>query len=118
PAPRAPPEARGATSGRSREPFPGELDERATGPGLGAPGGTHELDLALQVEPFHPGLGERPRLELRLDRGARDERHAVPGADGARHRLLQAQLEPHAEVAQAQAAAMELVLDHEPYAGT
>src|SRR5205085_2460708 len=40
------------------------------------------------------------------------ERDAEAAADGARHRLLQAELEPYAEVALLDAGAAQLVLDH------
>ena len=36
-----------------------------------------EIDLALQLEPLDPRLGDRPRGQVGLDRRARDERHAV-----------------------------------------
>ena len=52
-----------------------------------------------------------PRRELRLDRRARDEGDAVAGLDGASHRLLQPELEPDVEVAQARADRAQLVLD-------
>ena len=49
-----------------------------------------------RVSPRDPGreLRRAPGGEVRLDRGARDERHAVAGLDRAPHGLLQAELEP------------------------
>ena len=80
---------------------------------LGArPAGADERDLARRLEPLDARVGERARGEVRLDRRARDERDAVAGGDGAPHRLLQAELEPHVEVAQPGARAAQLVLDH------
>ena len=76
-----------------------------------------ERDLARRVEPCDARLGERAGREIGLDRRARDERHAVAGLDGAPHRLLQAELEPHVEVAQPHALPAELVLDDLPDAG-
>src|SRR5262249_51939273 len=106
-----------ATSGRSREALPRELHERTTGTCLGPPGGADELDLTTQVEALDARLGEGARRELGLDRRPRDERHPVPGGDGAGDGLLEPELEADAEVAQPQPTSLELVLDHQPHAG-
>ncbi len=88
-----------------------ELDERVGGARGGASGGANQRDLPLRVEPFDLRRRQRPGGELGFDGRARDERDAVPGLHGAPHRLLQAELEPHIEVAQAQPQAAQLVLD-------
>ncbi len=72
----------------------------------------------VDVEPVDARLGEPAGGELRLDRGPRDERHAVPGLDRAPHRLLQAELEPHVEIAQPDALSPQRVLDDLPNAGS
>jgi len=70
------------------------------------------VDLTLELEAGDARLDERPRGEVVLDGRARDERHAVAAADGARDRLLEPELEAHVEVAQPRADAPQLVLDH------
>ena len=62
------------------------------------------------------GRGQRARRELGLDARARDEGDAEAGSDRALHGLLQPQLEPDVEVAEAHGAAAQLVLDHLPHA--
>src|SRR5581483_9432747 len=94
----------------SGHPLACELDERARGASLGAAGGADEQDLALERQAFEARFGEGARVEVALDRGARDERHAVAGADGRRDRLLQAELDSHAQLAQPHPRATQLVL--------
>ena len=73
---------------------------------------TDEQDLALEVEPIDARFDERAGGEVRLDRRARDEGDAVPGAHGVRDRLLQAELDAHVEIAQSRARAAQRFLDH------
>ena len=64
-----------------------------------------------RLSPRTRASAERPRRELLLDRGARDERDAVAGEHRAPHRLLEAELERNVEVAQPFAALAQLVLE-------
>src|SRR5581483_8165931 len=98
------------------EPLAGEREE-----GLGDAAGrptdrADERDLAGGLEALHARERERTCGELRLDRRARDEGDAVPGDDGALHRLLEAELEVHVEVPQLEAGGAKLLLDHRPHA--
>src|SRR5919109_5120326 len=105
--------ARRVSGGRSRaETLARERDERLRRVRERPSARTHQRDLARGLEPLHLGGGERARGQLRLDGGARDEAHAVARGDGALNRLLQAELEPDVEVAQARSRMPELVLDH------
>ena len=88
-----------------------ELREYLCGPGGNPSRAPREHDLPATVHAFDARLGKHARRKLGLDRGARDERHAVPGQDGAPHRLLESQLETYVEIAQAQPEAAKLVVD-------
>src|SRR5207248_2576386 len=83
-----------------------------------AAGGAYEMDLALEVEAGDARLDKRPGGEIVLDGGAGDERNSVAAAHGARHRLLQPELQADVEVAEPRAGAAQLVLDHLPHACT
>ena len=107
--------ARRGSSGRSRE------AARARTRGTRAPRGSRNGrwrarggSRARARGPSTRASVSMPGVEILLDGGARDERDAVAAAHRARHRLLQAELEPHVEVAQAHAGAAQLVLDHLP----
>ena len=78
------------------------------------PAADGERDLARRLEALDARLAQRPRLELGLDRGARDEGHAVARLHRAPHGLLQPELEPYVEVAQPDAAPPQGVLDDLP----
>ena len=94
------------------QPLAGELDERAGRARLGAAARADEEDLPFELEPGDARFDERAGGEVVLDRRARDERDAVAATHRARHGLLQAELEPHVEVAQPRPGAAQLVLDH------
>src|SRR5262245_49393242 len=96
---RAGPRARRHPSGRSQL-LTREFDERVRYAGRHAAAGTHERDLPRRLEAPDPCLGQCPAVELALDGRPRDERHTVPGLDRALHRLLEAELEAHAEIAE------------------
>src|SRR5207302_2618377 len=81
-------------------------------------GRAYQRDLTTRLEPFDPCRGDRPCRQLGLDGGAGDERDPVTRCDRAPHRLLQAELEPHVEVAQPQARAAQLVVEYLADAGT
>src|SRR5207253_10226954 len=97
------PAARRATSGRSQA-VVREVEERTRRARLDTARGADEEDVALELEALDTRLRERAGGEIGLDRAARDERHAVTGTDGAQHRFLQAELEPHAKVTELRAA--------------
>ena len=64
--------------------------------------------------PCDPSLGESAGREVGLDRRARDERDAIAGFHGPPNRLLQAEVETDAEVAQPDALTAQAVLDDLP----
>src|SRR4029079_6896849 len=117
PPPRACREAPRGSSERSRQRLARELDERARGAVLVAPGRADEQDLTLEVEPVDTRLDERAGGEVCLDRRPRDERDAVARANSVRDGLLQAELDAHVEIAQSRARAAQRLLDHLADAG-
>src|SRR5438093_696225 len=60
---------------------------------------------------------EAPRLQIRRNGRAGDEGDAEAGLDRAPYRLLQPELEPDVEVAEAGALTTQLVLDHLAHPG-
>ena len=63
------------------------------------------------MDTFDPGRDERSRCELGLDRRARDERNPETGLHRASNRLLETELEPDVEIAEARPGSPQLVLD-------
>src|SRR5947208_2398481 len=107
----------GIASDASRREFgPREVDERFGDARRRSPGRSDEGDLTNRFMALDAGRGQRARRELGLDARARDEGDAEAGSDRALHGLLQPQLEPDVEVAEAHGAAAQLVLDHLPHA--
>src|SRR5581483_10201385 len=102
-----------ATSGRSAasQPVGREREERTRRPRLRSAARAHDEDVALELEPLDAGLRKRPGGEIGLDRPSRDEGDAVACADRAQHRLLEAELEPDAEIAELPPPAAKLVLE-------
>src|SRR5438034_2629361 len=94
-----------ASDASRRELGPGEVDERLGCACRRASGRSHERDLTDGLMALDPGRGQRARRELGLDARARDEGDAEAGGNRALHGLLQPELEPDIEIAQAQGAA-------------
>src|SRR5947208_5976530 len=105
-----------ASDASRRELGPREVDERFGDARRRSPGRSDEGDLTDRFMALDAGRGQRARRELGLDARARDEGDAEAGSDRALHGLLQPQLEPDVEVAEAHGAAAQLVLDHLPHA--
>src|SRR5581483_1459409 len=99
------------------EPVPGEVEKRSRRARLDATARADQEDVALELEIGDARLGERAGGEIRLDRAPRDERDAVPGPHRAQHRLLQPELELHAEIAEPPPVAAKLVLEQLPHPG-
>src|SRR2546423_994744 len=95
----------GIAGDASRELRPREVDERLGCSCRRASGRSHERDLTDGLMALDPGRGQRARRELGLDARARDEGDAEAGGNRALHGLLQPELEPDIEIAQAQGAA-------------
>ena len=93
-------------------PIAGERRERVRRATGGPASAARQHDLAPDVHALHPRLADPSGGKLGLDGGPRDERQAVSCLDGAPHRLLEPELEPHVEVAEPEAEPAELVLDH------
>src|SRR5205823_13428149 len=105
-------------AGRPCGPSPRVVGERLRHAWLRAAARPRERDLARRVEALDPREREDARCDVGVDRRAGDERDAVAREHRAARRLLQAELEPYVEVAEAHAALPQLVLDHLPNAGT
>src|SRR6266566_2999955 len=82
-----------------------KVDERLGGARRRPSGRADERDLTDGLMALDPGRAQRARRELGLDARARDEGDAEAGGNRALHGLLQPELEPDIEIAQAERAA-------------